>query len=87
MRLVEVSWYDAVETSRIDWYSITEAEEQFPVDMKGELQISTGYVFRENDNGIVLCQTHTPNEKDKTVNSMSGLLFIPRPMIVEIKEK
>lgn len=87
MRLVEVLWNDAFEVEGTDWFSVEEAEQKIPPDMKGVSQLSIGYIFRENDNGVILVQTYSPNEKDKTANSLSGLMFIPRPMIVEIREK
>jgi hypothetical protein len=87
MRLVEILWNDAFEVAGTDWFSMEEIEKQIPADMKGEPQLSTGYVFRENDNGIVIVQTHSPGEKEKTANSMSGIMFIPRSMITEVHEK
>jgi hypothetical protein len=87
MRLVEILWNDAFEVDGTDWFSAEELEQRIPVDKKGEAQLSIGYVFRENDNGIILVQTHTPEENDKKANSLSGILFIPRPMILEVRDK
>ena len=87
MRLVEVLWNDAFELSANDWYSLREVEDRVPVDKIGELTLTVGYVVRENDRHIIVAQTCNPEEPDSSSESLSGIMFIPKPMGIEVREK
>jgi hypothetical protein len=86
MKLIEVTWHDTLELSSSDWYSIDEIEQKVPTDKKGEVCQSVGYLYRENDNHIILVQTYQPNVKDPTESSLSGVIVIPKTAKVTIRE-
>jgi hypothetical protein len=87
VRLVEVLWNDAFELSSNDWYSVREIEDVVPVDKTGEPTLTVGYVIRENDRHIILAQTWNCEEQDKASESLSGIMFIPKGMIVDVRDK
>ena len=84
MKLIKVTWYDAYELSASDWYSPEEIDKKVPVEKTGELVISIGFVFRENNNHIILIQSHQP-EGDPGDTTLSGAIFIPMGMVKDIK--
>jgi hypothetical protein len=87
MRLVEVLWNDAFELAANDWYSLREVNDRVPLNKMGEQTLTVGYVIRENDHHIILAQTWNNEEQDSSSESLSGIMFIPKGMVVEIREK
>jgi hypothetical protein len=86
MKQVEVFWHDIFELSASDWYSFDEIDIKIPLDKKGELCQTTSQLLRENDNHVVLVQTSQPDSKDKSDSSLSGVIVIPKLVIVKMRE-
>ncbi len=82
MRKVEVFWKDTYSICEAPWTSREELEKQ----TNGHMPIcSMGYVFKENDDYVVITQSCNPFEKDGG-EEFGMSVAIPKGMIDSIRD-
>lgn len=83
MKLVIVKWFDAC--SFDEWHSRAELRAKINDIHKEAETITTGFLYDQNENIVVLVQNYQ-GETEATEENLSGIMIIPRGMIRDIVE-
>lgn len=83
MKIVVVTWLDAYSFDA--WLDKAGLEAKLRDQPRGALTITPGLVFADTENGLVLVQSFQ-RETEESNEDFSGMLFIPRGMIQEVRE-
>jgi len=82
MKVVLVKWLDAY--SMEEWLSKAELESKLRDQPRGALTVTPGIVYKETEDALVLVQNFQ-DETEEAEADFSGVMFIPKGMIQEIK--
>ena len=86
MKIILVQWNDAFALSDDSWYSMADVDDMIANDQRGELCTTIGYLLRDAEHHLIIAHTCQPKLSSKSDAGFSGIFFIPKGMIVDVKE-